>query len=216
MESQFLTPVQWRDAGRAPSASMDTERVQNRQGFCMLAHRHDQRDGSALPVMVLFTKGTGGFWPLAADVDSAEQVYACDPAEQLEFIRTALGLTMTDLARIFDVARPTVYAWLSGSEPRPEKARLINELRETAARFDSLGLERMEKLVRRPLFEGGRSLVDLLVAGEPVDEALGVLQGLSQRESQSRNAIKGVGGPLMDAREVADSLGLSFDHSTES
>jgi hypothetical protein len=44
-------------------------------------------------------------------------------------IRSSFGLTMTELASIFDVSRPTVYAWFNGASPRTDIVEKIWELR---------------------------------------------------------------------------------------
>src|SRR5699024_10798695 len=108
----------------------------------------------------------------------------------LERIRQLLGLTITDLARLLDTTRPTVYAWLNGQEPRPEVHTRLIRLERQAENIAACDLPRINKLIRRPLRCGG-SLLDRLREDDPLQPALEELQSLAQREHSRRMRHKG-------------------------
>jgi len=61
------------------------------------------------------------------------------PAEQLQYIRQHLCLTMSDLASLLGVSRPTAYAWLAGDEPRGDNYTNIVRLSHIAGQFPGDG-----------------------------------------------------------------------------
>ena len=127
-----------------------------------------------------------------ANVDDAGPV---DAADALALLRSALGLSVSDLAGVLDVSRPTIYAWMKREqEPRPAAWQRLQELQQVALRAESCALPRVSRLVRRPLADG-RSLLDRLQAGESVDEhELQALSELAGAEQAQRDAAKGDDG----------------------
>src|SRR5436853_179795 len=82
--------------------------------------------------------------------------------DHIDFIRKAFALNLSELALIFDVKRPTIYAWLEGKHhPKHEALNHINELYLAAQKLDNLKISRMDTFINRPLFEG-QSLLDKL------------------------------------------------------
>lgn len=132
------------------------------------------------------------------------------PAERLEQIRQALGLTVTDLARLLDASRPTVYAWLNGQEPRPEVHERLLRLERQAAEVAACELPRINKLVRRPLHCGG-SLLERLQQGDPLEPALEELKVLAQREQAGRARHKGLAAAARSSREALDDVSVPLD-----
>ena len=122
--------------------------------------------------------------------------------ERLETLKASLGLTMTDLADLFCVARPSVYSWLKGQEPRPDKLARLSALEDAAETIASLHLERTEKLIKRPLKCGG-TLYSRIREGAPLDDALAEIAEVSRVESRQRRLNKGR-YDRMSAREAAD------------
>lgn len=129
------------------------------------------------------------------------------PAERLEQIRQLLGLTVTDLARLMDTSRPTVYAWLNGQEPRPEVHTRLIGLERQAKDIAVYDLPRINKLIRRPLHCGG-SLLDRLQKGDPLQPALEELQNLAQREHSRRTRHKGKVIATRSSREALDDVAV--------
>ncbi|HSH48628.1 MAG TPA: helix-turn-helix transcriptional regulator [Halomonas sp.] len=129
------------------------------------------------------------------------------PAERLERIRQLLGLTITDLARLLDTTRPTVYAWLNGQEPRPEVHTRLIRLERQAENIAACDLPRINKLIRRPLRCGG-SLLDRLREDDPLQPALEELQSLAQREHSRRMRHKGKVIATRSSREALDDIAV--------
>lgn len=129
------------------------------------------------------------------------------PAERLERIRQALGLTVTDLAYLLNTSRPTVYAWLKGQEPRSVVHTQLIELEQQAEIIAAYELPRINKLVRRPL-RSGSSLLERLQHGAPLTAALEELQTLAQRERAGRAQPKGRAMAARHTREALDDVAV--------
>jgi len=131
---------------------------------------------------------------------------APDPPRILAGLRESLGLSITDLARVFEVTRPTIYAWMKGqSEPRPELWPRLREMERLASQAEAYSLPRPARLVRRPLADGA-SLLDRLLTGREVEEAhLQALADLARTEELQRAKPKG--GAARPARDVASEYG---------
>lgn len=126
--------------------------------------------------------------------------------QRLQTLKNALGLTITDMAELFGVARPSIYSWLKGQEPRPDNMERLAEFESCAERIDALRLQRADKLIKRPLKSGG-SLFLLVKEGRPVDEALAELADIARIEHDQRSTQKGR-HKLWSAREAADHVSL--------
>lgn len=131
---------------------------------------------------------------------SSRKIDALSTSEQVSRIRELFGLTMSDLANVFGVSRPTVYAWLRGQDPKPESLTLIYRLSAVADEIEKLAVPRIEKLVRRPIFQG-RSLIDKMKSGDDVFEHLATIKSLGEKEKQVRQRQKGSG---RSKRSIAD------------
>lgn len=106
-------------------------------------------------------------------------------SEQLVHLREMFGLTMTEIAQIFGVSRPTAYAWLSGSEPKVEvKSRLI-DLTTYVEDLRTHGVAQARVLARQPL-EGGPSLVELLKSGADARSAIASIKYSATLTSSQR------------------------------
>ncbi len=114
------------------------------------------------------------------------------PRDQLMFIRKALKLNVSDLASVLGVSRPTVYAWLDGDEPSPENYTQVARLKRVADEIDRLTITRVDKLLKRPIFDG-LSFFDKLNVTEEALECLPLLKQLADKERAARGAPKGSG-----------------------
>lgn len=153
-------------------------------------------------------------WLQDETIDVAPRVTEDDAlgtiSERLKGIRLALGLTVTDLARLFEASRPTVYAWLNGQEPRPEIHHRLLGLERQAVEVDACKLPRINKLIRRPLRCGG-TLLDRLQRGDALDEALEELTVLARREQAGRQRHKGMPATARSSREALDDVATPLD-----
>jgi DNA-binding transcriptional regulator YiaG len=133
----------------------------------------------------------------------AKQVDMRSPAEHVANIRDVFAVNMSDLASILGVTRPTVYAWLSGQEPKGEAVILIQRLSHAADKFNQANITRLDRLVHRPILNG-RSLLDILKSNEDPAAALADLKVIADKEAQTRREPKGGGKHL---RSLDDVLG---------
>lgn len=115
-----------------------------------------------------------------------------DPPRILARLRDSLGLSVTDLAKAFEVSRPTIYAWMKGeTEPRPELWPRLEEMAQLASRAEYYSLPRASRLVRRPLLDGS-SLLERPQAGQEIQEGhLQRLADVARNEESQRARTKG-------------------------
>lgn len=111
-------------------------------------------------------------------------------AEQLAYTRSLLGVSITDLAELLDVARPTVYSWMQGTEPRDEHLERIQRLERQARDIEAYRLAGLGRLLKRPL-SGGQTLLDLIKSDQPVDVAMAELHSVARQEELQRLTRKG-------------------------
>jgi len=105
----------------------------------------------------------------------------------LNKIRTVFGLTMTELAGVFGVARPTVYAWLAGTTPKSSLQEKAWKLHHLAEKVESLDIARMSLMKKKPL-SSGQTLLQTLATGTRLDEILAELQSSDPEETLSIQA----------------------------
>ena len=132
---------------------------------------------------------------------------ALDPPGVLAGLRESLGLSITDLARVFEVSRPTIYAWMKGeTEPRPDLWPRLREMEQLASRAQRYSLSRAARLVRRPVLDG-TSLLERLQAGREIgEEHLQALADLARDEESQRARPKG-GAAARPAEDAASEYG---------
>lgn len=170
--------------------------------------------------LLIWTAGTGGimtahstarvldqfYYPrIHVEPSSAQHIDVRSPAEHVANIRDVFAIRMSDLASVLGVTRPTVYAWLSGQEPKGEAVIRIQEISRAADKFSQENIVRLDKLVSRPILKG-RSLLDILKANEDPLTALATFKAISDKEARTRHKSKGAGGHL---RSLNDVLGES-------
>jgi hypothetical protein len=120
---------------------------------------------------------------------AAKRFEVLSPAEQIIAIRSLLGLNVLELASILRVQRPTVYSWQSGTAtPHYDNSSRLRYINELALRWSRTCSEPIGDWVRRPLDDGGRTLV-LLLSAESIDEtiivqAFGCLKTKLEEESK--------------------------------
>jgi len=122
--------------------------------------------------------------------------------EQLLFIRKVFGISTTDIASLFGYSRPTIYSWLAGTEPSRAVIKVIIRVLKVAEEFESLQVSRPELVVKRPIFDDGKSFLDLLTDGQEVTDKYKYLVELDKKEGQSRRKDHFVGRPLKQERVI--------------
>ena len=91
-----------------------------------------------------------------------------DARRMLEEVMSYLSLGASQAARVLRVERPTIYAWLSGTKPHPERFKRLQTLCRLARQWRSHDVGCLGAKVALP-FADGPSLLDLLAA-EHIDE----------------------------------------------
>ena len=132
------------------------------------------------------------------------------PAEHVANIRDGFAISMSDLATILGITRPTAYAWLKGDEPKPEAIERIQRLSSIADRVKQMNISRLDKLVHRPLSDG-RSLFDVLQTDADPTEVLASLQTINYKEAQTRRESKGSGKHLRSLDAVLGESSVPID-----
>lgn len=131
-------------------------------------------------------------------------------SEQLQRIQSTFGLTITDMAFLFDVSRPTVYAWIEGQEPKQEFFARIQRLNDKAIIASAYELPRMNKLVRRSLRDG-YTLLQKIKDGESIQSSLDELQAIASAEARRRQERKGLQAAKRPAEETIAQHSLPAD-----
>jgi DNA-binding XRE family transcriptional regulator len=124
-------------------------------------------------------------------------------AQAINQIRDGFGLKMSEVAQIFGVSRQASYLWLEGSMPKIEIANRIWKLSDIAKQLREAGLQRPEHFVHRPLSYNGKSLFQLLVKGEPVEQAVSVIKRMVLNEADLKK-VQRVGAPDGDFSSVQE------------
>jgi hypothetical protein len=128
--------------------------------------------------------------------------------EQLDFVQDVLSLSVTQIASILKVARPTIYAWMReevGWPRDPEVARRLMDLAGVARRWRELSDRDLGRFIDVPVDDAQRSLVDLLVAPDladvDLDETLRLLADRLNRRTAERvgDSLSNSGQPASDA-----------------
>jgi transcriptional regulator with XRE-family HTH domain len=113
-------------------------------------------------------------------------------AEQLEFIRHCLSLSVSDLARIVGVQRPTIYAWLQNGAPRRgESLERLAMLERTAAHWKAIADRPIGALARLAIGMKGETFVSLLESASEEDLHV-ALEQLGARLRKRAPSIKDV------------------------
>jgi|SRR5690554_4386645 len=143
-------------------------------------------------------------WSDSSGYVSLRVATSLTPAQQLDFVREVLSISITDLADLLDVARPTVYAWMQGTAtPRDEHLARLNQVEQQAHIVEAFGLLNTAKLLKRPLRDG-TSLLQRLKQQLPLDSALSELAELNRLERQQRVNPKGRAFARTAAEAAAD------------
>lgn len=153
-----------------------------------LISRHHLFEASAAPVTLNYTE-------------------ARTIAEQIDYLRAVLGTSITDLAELLGVTRPTVYAWMKGADVRLDHVSRVDGLVLIAQELELAGIENLPKLFKRKL-SSGVTLMELVRSAQPFDHLLPELAALSGAESRQRAQRKG-GQHIRSTADVAQIEGIA-------
>lgn len=139
-----------------------------------------------------------------ADIDKFSVV------DQIILIRDIFGLNTSDLAVILGVTRPTIYAWLEGQGPKIDSILHIKKLFFIAAELKQFNIPRMDTIIRRPIFEGGYSILDKLRANEDLKEYFPFLKSIAEKEALNRKIHKDDKPPRRSSKQAASDYSNPF------
>ena len=109
-----------------------------------------------------------------------------DAHEKLAGIRRYLSMSVTDMAKVLHVRRPTIYAWLR-NEPslRAEHTRRLEGIYKSAREWRAISSKPVGEFLSRPLTPGPTLLT--LLCAKKLDEAAIASRFLQIHEAQSRS-----------------------------
>lgn len=118
--------------------------------------------------------------------------------DDMASLRTALDLSISDLARWFDVSRPIIQAWLkTGGPQQADHQRQLVQFAAAARNISKLRLHRPGQILRRVLFDA-ESALDLIRRGQaPTPSQMLTLQDLDAGEETQRQASAAVRDPCV-------------------
>ncbi len=122
-------------------------------------------------------------------------------SDQVDLIGDTLGCNRSQIARILQISRPTLYAWLEGAEPNSRKRdRLLHVLRLISRAGITPENPLHPRFLRHPLRDQGLSLLEMLKRSAFPEETF--LQSLIQaREMTALLAA----APKKEKKKSADS-----------
>jgi hypothetical protein len=140
--------------------------------------------------------GTGGLLPLEARpeqsatsigsllIDDRSGDSTRTTSQQLEFIRSTTRLSVTELARVFSVARQTVHEWCHGAPLAPQNARRLQKLTDAVILLvESVGTLTAHDL-RRPVRAGPSLLDTVRTDGNVLAVSYGLIETLAREAAQ--------------------------------
>jgi transcriptional regulator with XRE-family HTH domain len=125
---------------------------------------------------------------MASLVEVAEVEQVRTPSENLSRIRGVLNPAVSDLATTFGVSRQSVYNWLNGEPVADENAAKLQDLAEAADVLAHEGVGINAALLKRKL-ANGRTLMQVVQAGESARDAARVLVQIHKREALQRQRM---------------------------
>lgn len=110
------------------------------------------------------------------------------PSENLARIREVLSPAVSDLATTFGVTRQSVYNWANGEPIADENAEKLRDLAQAADLLADAGVEVNASLLKRK-FANGKTLFQVVQAGESARDAALLLVQISKREAEQRDRL---------------------------
>lgn len=111
------------------------------------------------------------------------------PSDDLEIVRAVLKPAVSDLATSLGVSRQTVYNWLNGDTVTQENAiSRLRELAQAAEELEQAGITINATLLKRK-FAKGKTLMQVVEAGESAREAALLLVQIHKRETAQREQM---------------------------
>lgn len=150
-----------------------------------------QRGGTGQVVLAPLPAGTGSAF-VASDKSASLPVPNPMSAEIVANLQAAFRLSITELASVLRVKRPTVYAWMSESaNPHSTNLQRLETLNRLASYWNRISDSPLEIGLKNP-FDDGKSVLNLLARKEiPVSDITSRLKRLAQDHGQqSRTSVR--------------------------
>jgi transcriptional regulator with XRE-family HTH domain len=140
---------------------------------------------------------------------SAQRTNGFAIAKDIEYTKTALNLTMSELARGLGVSRQALYNWIDGGPIKDDNLAKLNDLKSAADVIVSANLPQHALLLRRKL-PGGKTLLE--TAGSGAVDAAHALVQMVKIEAEQRAAL----AKKFDNRQPQNLLGYGTPTLTRS
>lgn len=162
------------------------------------------RNGTFLTPVIAFTMligvGTGGQYTHGYHTARSEKLIFSKPRDgakiapkaaitaDIEYIKSTLDMTMTELARCLNVSRQAPYNWIVGGPIKDENRARLNELKSAADVIAAASLPEHALLLRRKL-PGGKTLVETVAGGGSGIDAARSLIEMVNGEAEEKAAL---------------------------
>jgi hypothetical protein len=113
----------------------------------------------------------------------------CDPARDLEHVKSILRLSVASLSRTFGVSRQAIYDWQAGKAVAPENAERLADLARAADVLAEANIEPSAQLLRRAI-SSGMGLLDLVREGASAEEGARKLVDILRAEALQRERLR--------------------------
>lgn len=130
--------------------------------------------------------GTGSTLQIAQPTERAAQ--PADLCVELKTIKDVLGLSVSELAQLFGVSRPTIYSWQEGNRVSEGHAKRIRDIARALEPRLSLFDAQVGRIAHRAI-DGRVSLLQKLAEGANAEQAIGKLADILQREAAQRERL---------------------------
>lgn len=118
----------------------------------------------------------------------AEVPLARSTAEDVARVREVISHSISDLAKIFNVSRQTIYNWISGELPSQEHAAKLEDLALAADVFAEAGIVVTPILLRRKVAQG-KTFFEIVKEGGAAQSTAQLLAATVQRETSDRQRL---------------------------
>jgi hypothetical protein len=147
--------------------------------------------GGAATIDYLKMRGSKGyaFVAYSPDRESPTTSRASSPVDNLDYIRTVLRPSVTDLATALGVSRQAIYDWQAGRPIATENVARLQDIARAADLFAREGLQATAHVMRRPIADG-KNLFDLVRDGGSAEAAARTLIDVVRRELRQRENLK--------------------------
>ena len=111
-------------------------------------------------------------------------------AADLDYVKSTLKLTMTELAKCLGVSRQASYNWMAGSPIKAENVAKLNNLKSAADIIAAEKLPAHSLLLQRKL-PGGKTLVEAISSGADGARVAQSLIAIMKKEADQRRFLSG-------------------------